>query len=428
MLSAFKNFGITFLIAIVIFGIIAYFATGIITGTITDLLEDEREGLDEIIKKDTNDPDDPSNPVVPGTKIEGDSFNVLFITSNYRPELYNDYTPGRYSMYGMDFSDRDPLSVLGYLSKSYRKNLASSIVLLRVDKDRKEIVYSYFSPEIRVFTEYGYKSLGEILSLFGKDKVSDVVFMMTGCKMDYTVLIEGYNIDEFEQLAGQNYIELPATIYSNGTGYTFKYRRQETVVDEDGKKKTEYVQNNTILNTGEISLTGENFYYLLSAGEDSSSELSTKRDYVIEAVQRYYDHFISLDEYTLKSLIGQLITTYDQWYSLDEIVNRVQRPDGSVAYGSYNVNYPSGNMVNGTGVNGLSEPNEPIFITDFGLSDFYRIYDVMKSSSEFKKVIITVPCSYHSATEDVDSFFDINSEESIKAFMPYRKSAEAVSK
>ena len=72
--------------------------------------------------------------------------------------------------------------------------------------------------------------------------------------------------------------------------------------------------------------------------------------------------------------------------------------------------------------------NEPIFITDFGLSDFYRIYDVMKSSSEFKKVIITVPCSYHSATEDVDSFFDINSEESIKAFMPYRKSAEAVSK
>ena len=52
MLSALKNFGVTFLISALLFGIIAYFATGLVTNTVGQMLDDEDASLDNIIKNE----------------------------------------------------------------------------------------------------------------------------------------------------------------------------------------------------------------------------------------------------------------------------------------------------------------------------------------------------------------------------------------
>ena len=49
MLSALKNFGVTFLISALLFGVIAYFATLFVSNTVNSILDDEKNELDEII-------------------------------------------------------------------------------------------------------------------------------------------------------------------------------------------------------------------------------------------------------------------------------------------------------------------------------------------------------------------------------------------
>ena len=52
MLSAFKNFFITLLIAAAMFGVIAYFATQFVTATVSDILDDEEAALESIMTQD----------------------------------------------------------------------------------------------------------------------------------------------------------------------------------------------------------------------------------------------------------------------------------------------------------------------------------------------------------------------------------------
>ena len=58
MLSALKNFGVTFLISALLFGIIAYFATGLVTNTVGQMLDDEDASLNNIIKNEDVSPPD----------------------------------------------------------------------------------------------------------------------------------------------------------------------------------------------------------------------------------------------------------------------------------------------------------------------------------------------------------------------------------
>ena len=132
MLSAFKNFGVTFLIAAVVFGVIAYFATGFVTNTVTDILDNEKSKLNEIMQdpdaeevpQETTDPDiNPLDEQLP----EGKSFNFLVLTTNDRCDLYDDYEPTLEVMYSKDASIVDPKITVGCLTDGYRKKSVSSM-------------------------------------------------------------------------------------------------------------------------------------------------------------------------------------------------------------------------------------------------------------------------------------------------------------
>ncbi len=423
MLSALKNFGITFLIALLIFGVIAFFATRMITGTIRDILTDERTELDNIINNETKESDTTTDtdPEGPGDtdEIYGNSFNMLFITSDYRPERFYDYKPSMSAMYSMDWASMDPVSLMGYLSRDYRDWRASSIVFVRVDKERQEIIYSYISPKIRVSTEYGYRSLGEALSLFGMEKISQYVYSITGCSIDYTFLINGYNLDEFVQLTNTVGIDLPLTIYNDGMYNTFRSQREVEETDENGNKRTVQKANQYLLSNGYVTLTGETIYNVLSAREDSSSELSEKQGYAISAASRYYENIASLDEYTMKCTLIQLLTTSNRWYDMENMAANITNPRGNTQYGDYFVIYP----VVGSANEGLTEPYDSIVESDFLIENFYEVYDLVKASLNFEKKVIICPCSYHPKAETVESFFDYQSSKGTQLYSKYRKTA-----
>ena len=85
MLSAFKNFGVTFLIAAIIFGVIAYFAVGFVLNTVDSIMESEQGELESIIQNpETGEGDGESDGELvdpPEDEIVGDSFNFLVITT-----------------------------------------------------------------------------------------------------------------------------------------------------------------------------------------------------------------------------------------------------------------------------------------------------------------------------------------------------------
>ena len=424
MASALKNFGITLLIALLIFGVIAFFATRMITGTIRDILADERTELDSIINNETKetDPDTDTGSDDPGVadEIYGKSFNMLFVTSDYRPERYYDYKPSMSAMYSMDWAAMDPVSLMGYLSKEYRDWRASSIIFIRVDKENEEVVYSYISPKIRVSTEFGYKSLGEALALFGMDKISQYVYSITGCSIDYTFLVNGYNLDEFVQLTNTVGIDLPLTIYNDGIYNTFKSQKDIEETDpESGTRRTVKRANQFVLSAGYVNLSGDVLYDVLSAREDSSSELSEKQGYAISAASRYYENLASLDEYTLKCTLIQLLTTSNRWYDMENMANAVTNPRGTTQYGDYFVLYPAVGAAN----EGLTEPYDSIVESNFVIEDFYEIYDLVKASLRYEKKVIICPCSYHPAAETVESFFDYTSSKGTQLYSKYRKTS-----
>ena len=144
MLSALKNFGVTFLISAALFGIIAYFATGFVTSTVSSILDEEDEELDQIIQNNPAGEDTAgTDPGTPGTEEEipeGESFNFVVITTDYRPDLNNDYQPALETMKEHNWYNTPPEDTMGSLSSDYRKAEVSSIVLSRVDKERCEFI------------------------------------------------------------------------------------------------------------------------------------------------------------------------------------------------------------------------------------------------------------------------------------------------
>ena len=146
MLSAFKNFGVTFLISLAIFGVIAYFATGFVTGTVTDILQNEHDKLSEIIQN--NDPvsdeteDISDNPdVTPEKEILGESFNFLIVTTDYRPDAFADYLPAQEDIKLGRLNQTKPTDYFGYLSSEYRVTNVTSIVAVRIDKERQMLQF-----------------------------------------------------------------------------------------------------------------------------------------------------------------------------------------------------------------------------------------------------------------------------------------------
>lgn len=434
MLSAFKNFGVTFLIASLLFGIIAYFTTGFVTGTVKGILEDEQTELDEIMQSgddgnttDTLTPEAGENDdIIP----EGESFNFLILTTDYRPDLYDTYAPSLDTMYNTDWYSVSPEETVGLISGEYRDVNLSAITLVRIDKEKRQVVYSSFTPETRVYTTTGYHSLSEVYNLYGKTTVADYIHAITGLKFKYTMLVNGYNFDELIDLLGPVTVNLPRDIYFDGTQPTMQYETTAEHIGSDGYPWTEHIPNAWLMSAGENTLNAENFYNMTSVIEHSMADFEAKSAYTVEILQKYLTQIAGMDKDARKILLAQLITNEEEWANIEGL-DLPEEPETEaetellpwevpVEETEPEETEPEEFDPTSRWKTELFEPDTPIAETDYTMNDYDTISEMLDAAAIFEPVVITYPYIYRAASDSGEAYFEADTAAGLELFLPYR--------
>lgn len=469
MLSAFKNFGVTFLIAALLFGVLAYFAMGFVTSTMSSLMTEEEDELSEIMQNtDNQTPVDaetesaeiqnPTNEKIP----EGESFNFLIIATDYRPDLYEDYQPTLNQMYMTDWYSVSASDTRGCLSGNYREIRASSIVLVRADKESRQYTYTYFSPETQVYTPTGYHTLAEVYSFYGTQTVAEHINAMTGVGIKYTFLINAYNLDEVAALCGTPAIPLTKDIYQDANlNYTTQVETTVEHIGDDGYPWTEHIPNTLVLSAGDVTLDADTLNILNSFREQSAADVTAKEAWSVEIAKAYLNSLVSLDYSQLKLLLTQLITNESEWtnigglnYTAPEKIpaegetNETEgtaegtestEPEAPVEEEPYNPWEDTGGdsdssvsddtgeaaeteeTINKLWLSGTFEPDGPILETSYTMNDYEGIYEVLCAVAYFDNVTVSYPGEFVASTDDANAYVNPDLQKGLKNFLQYRK-------
>lgn len=480
MLSALKNFGITFLIAALIFGIIAYFATGFVTNTVNSIMDEEDNELNTIIEGNENQtPLDTdtinSDENKTGEKEPaGDSFNFLLITTDYRPDIYDDYEPTLEEMYNTDWYSVPATETTGCLNDDYREIGISSVMLVRVDKEDKQITYTYFSPLTQVYTPSGYHNLSEVYNYYGLETLAEHINAMTGIRIDYRLLINAYNFDELTELFGNVTLNVPSNIYFDGKQYTTAEQTEVVHIGSDGNPWTEYVQNTVAVEAGEVTVDAEKLEALLSVKEKSGSEILAKETYDAELIKAYLGVLGGLDEAGQKLLLEKLITLKADWdkITVDGAENQTSadsptdgesgiddttgtagenadnagdsedepyNPWTEMGGGDSGLDQSGADVPSDAGENAdtenaeepwdkfrdkwkteLTEPENPIIEADYTVDDIASKWELICAKDYFESKTVSYPGEYKAAKDDTPAYFDPDTSAGLTKFLELR--------
>ncbi len=227
MLSATKNFVLTFIIALIIFGLIAYMLVGLVLNNLLGVGASETKPP-EVTEAPPAD-DGPGNV---GLDLSGgESFNLLLIGTDYRPSDFVNYDPEMLEkLYGIKkedvvpvpapddvkpnpgsvASDKDHWSADGqedgdgglifnggFYSVDYRIIETDALILLRADKEREQFTYTVFPTDTYVDMSGRYIKLSELYGRYGLETLIDKIYAMTGMTVDYHAVV---TVDAFPSL------------------------------------------------------------------------------------------------------------------------------------------------------------------------------------------------------------------------------------
>ncbi len=186
MLSGLRNFMLTFLISALIFGILASLFIGFVLDTGNSILptgngitnETAPDGqynpnYDKNNPSQSNTPDDTDISDLVIDEIEGETFNILLIGNDYQPELFDDY----------DYEEK--WEGEGFPDKRSRPWGADMIILLRVDKENRQFIFTSIPRNSRIYVDGAYVQLGDTLNTKGIDYLCGKVASMTGLRINY---------------------------------------------------------------------------------------------------------------------------------------------------------------------------------------------------------------------------------------------------
>lgn len=188
MLAGFRNFILTFVISLVIFGLIAFFVVnwalgvlGVSSGIsgIGDNPNPVDTGVDDYIEDEGN---------VALDELDGNSFNMLFVGLDYAPELFYDYyDPDTVS--GLAGYDPDATSGELVTDGEYRRVSADTILLVCVSKERKEFAFTAISPGTIISRDGETKCLSDVFEDEGIDSFIDTVHTLVGLPIDRYAIV-----------------------------------------------------------------------------------------------------------------------------------------------------------------------------------------------------------------------------------------------
>ena len=189
-----KNFTVTFLVSVLIFGLIAFLIIGSALGAL-------RANPDPDLNpgEDTGGDDPGSTPS--GSDISqtgGTSFTALLVGVDYQPTVFNDYIVGAGSQIGFS-----PESNSEYSLFHSRIPSADTIVVLRIDKQNERIMLSSLSRDTVISINGGEMALGSLLYYGGIDYLCEAVTSLCGLPIDYYAMIDYAGLAEIvDQIGG----------------------------------------------------------------------------------------------------------------------------------------------------------------------------------------------------------------------------------
>ena len=331
MLSATKNFVLTFLIALVIFGLIAYMLVGLVLNNILGTMGEETQA-----PEDTAENPEDEGPGNIGIQFGsgGESFNILLIGTDYRPSDFVNYDPVMLEkLYGIKqetvipsdppadalpkpggvISDEkyqspdglvaDDGSLIfsgGFYTVDYRIIETDALVLICADKERGQFTYTVFPTDAYVDMSGRYIKLSEVYGRYGLDILLNKVYAMTGMTIDNYALVSMETFPSIiDTLGGINY-NVPCDM---------KYVDRAGGINIDIKKGAHRLDGKGVLDV----LMFNNY-------TDGGSRTKTTAD----LIRRFITTFISITNYNrAPAVFAEIEANVDTDFTLDEFKNNI---------------------------------------------------------------------------------------------------------
>ena len=310
MLSALRNFMLTFLIATVIFGTIAYFVVGFVLDTLAVTIS--AESVDETYTTETLPTEETEETAPPEEdEIEGETFNILLIGTDYQPDKFNDY------------NYEEKWTGSGFPDKRSRKVSADLLVFLRVDKENRKFVFCGLPSNTRVLVDGISMKLGDVYAERGVEYLCGKVSGLTGLEIDYYASLDvGSIASVVDKIGGVSYY-IPEDM-------KYEDPDQDLVID---------------LKKGTTMLDGDKAEQLLryvGYSNGASSRLST----AIGFLQAMIAKFTNITYLTKAPELYKSVADYfDTNFTADDLVNNLDLIFSYSKFESTIVSYPGSNKV-----------------------------------------------------------------------------------
>jgi LCP family protein required for cell wall assembly len=195
MLSALRNFFLTFLISALIFGGLAYFVVGFVLDALSvaisaDTTVVDTPRVDITTPAVTTPADTTAVPPEPVEEINGDTFNILLIGTDYQPDRFDDY------------NYEETWTGSGFPDKRNREWSTDTLIILRVDKENHKFVFCSLPRNLRVLVDGIPTQLGEVYYKKGIDYLCGKVTGLTGLVMNYYASVSVSAIEECVDAVG----------------------------------------------------------------------------------------------------------------------------------------------------------------------------------------------------------------------------------
>ncbi len=208
MLPTLRNFAITFLISLIVFGALAFAFTDFAMSSFGDGFASSPKQTTAVTEETVgvfnpfDDTEDKGN-----STIMGDSFNFMLVGLDYQAAVFEDYDENMSTYLNKALSGvQDPSLAKEFSYRQKRAVSADAIFVGRVDKEDKRLVVTALSGNTRVFVDGVNTTLGSVLFDKGLDFFKGKVTAITGFSIDYYGIVSIPNmIGIIDQLGGLSF-------------------------------------------------------------------------------------------------------------------------------------------------------------------------------------------------------------------------------
>lgn len=207
-MSAVRNFLITLLVALLIFGLVAFGILEFATSAFSSV-DDEENGGQTSENSGTSEPEIIVPPDV-FEAVQSQSFTVLFVGSDYLPSVYDDY----------EYADKTPDGFDGEV----REKETDTLILVRINKETGECIYCPIPVNTKIKIDGHDATLEKLYARKGIEVLKEQVTYLTGIPVDFHAIVEidalSSIIDElggiqFYVPVDMNYVDLSAGLEIN---------------------------------------------------------------------------------------------------------------------------------------------------------------------------------------------------------------------